>query len=142
MPCCNWNHQLPKELSLLLAALAIVLALRFLQKHFPKQDPLFIERLIISMSAGLLLLAAINKLIIEPAYAPLSIPFAISAFLISVLHPAYGTVKVSPSGHVLLQLLALGSLALISYTLLGPLGALIVAPPVLLFRSAKPRDKG
>ena len=133
---------MPKELSLLLAALTIVLSLRFLQKRFPKQDRLFIERFIISASAGLLLLIVSNKVIAAPAYAPLSIPFAVSSFLISILHPAYGTIKVSPSGRVLLQLLALGSSALISYTLFGPLGALIVAPPVLLFRIKKPHDKG
>jgi hypothetical protein len=125
-------HHLPKELYLLLAASIIALILRFLQKRFPKSDPLFVERLIIAICAGLLLLIAINKLLGDPGWAPLSIPFAIATFVVSIFHPGYGLVKALPHYRVIFPF-AVFAVALACGTRFGLPGILVVIPTLFLF---------
>jgi hypothetical protein len=124
------------ESSVLLSASAIALSLRFLQKRFPKKDPLFIERLIISSSAGLFLLIVTNKLIADPSLAPLSIPFAIAAFVVSVFNPGYGTVKILPKYQTIASLTAWGIVAFVSGIQYGFAGVLVVIPVLFMFPRA------
>lgn len=134
-------HNLGEEFNLFVAAMAIAISLRFLQKRFPKNDPLYLERLIISACAGLFLLAAINKLLVNPSLAPLSIPYAAATFAVSIFHAGYGTVKVlSPRNQVIFSLIAPALVALVSGMWFGLIGILVVVPTALIFPQAKPSN--
>lgn len=126
-------HHLPKELVLLLIAFAIVLTLRFLQKRFPKEDPLFIERFIIASCAGLLLLIATNKLIHDPAMAPLSIPFALVAFVVSVFHKGYACPRVLAPYRTVLSYMSVLIIAFVSYIQFGLPAVAAIVPTLFLF---------
>jgi hypothetical protein len=126
-------HHLDSGVAVLIASSIIALILRFLQKRFPKKDPVFIERFIVATCAGLFLLIAIAKLLDAPALAPLSIPYALAAFTVSVFHRGYGTVKISNPYRVMASLSILAVIAFFSSMHFGMAGVLVVIPTLFMF---------
>jgi hypothetical protein len=122
---------LPKETAIVVAALAIVLFLRLQQKHFLKDDPLFLKRFMLSASAGLFLLVVINKLIMAPALAPLSIPFGLGAFTIYAFEPM-GDKPIAPALILWLRPVVLCCLAFVSLKLYGLTGVIVIIPTFFL----------
>jgi hypothetical protein len=114
----------------LLAALVVVLILKLLERPLLHSDPLFIKRFMLSSSAGLFLLIAINKILAAPDLAPLAVPFALGVFVAYLFHPRLNSLPQKSKNWLLFS--ACCFLAIISVLVYGLFSALIIFIAMLL----------
>ncbi len=125
-----------KNLGMVLGVLTISILMRWVQMPLLWEDPVYLKRVVISISSGLLALIVFNKLLLATTFASLA-GLAGAGYLASFLLSSLDNHKSESSVQdALTKLTLIGGLTLLSGRLFGCEGMLVIAATtVILSRS-------
>jgi hypothetical protein len=120
------------NLGLILGVLTVSIFMRWVQMPLLWEDPVYLKRVVLSISSGLMVLIISNKLLLAPQYAQLS-AVAGGGFLVAFILDSLGRYK-GDSGvqDVLTKLTIIGALTLLVERMYGCEGLLVLAAAAVI----------
>lgn len=119
----------------LAGAIAVSLLMRVIQGPFLVSDPLYVKRIVLSATAGLLFLIYITKVLAAPALEIMALVFGGAHFLVYLIEAADGCGGEKRQGQLsdaVKVLVMIGIYSVLASRLYGTFGWLAIAPAAIL----------